>query len=118
VRVRTRKSITVTAKEAASPGDLHVVKLAHLTRCTSAAQTASAKPAYRQSVELVQRALSEHPAVRLRNVERGVFNTQTRSALAAFQRYHGVANATGNLTVQSLTALAASQTPQRFTVSD
>lgn len=115
--VRTRKTKRLPAADA-QPSTLHIVKAAHLNRCTSAAQAASAKPEHRKSVELVQVALAEHPAVQLRNAERGVFNGQTRSALAAFQRYHGMANATGALDLQTLEALAASQVPQTFTASE
>ena len=116
-RLRTRKSFKVTTA-ADSAATLHIVRISHLNRCTSAAQAASAKPEFRKSVELVQLALAEHPAVQLRNAERGVFNTQTKAALAAFQRYHGVSNATGAPDIQSLEALAASQSPERFTVAE
>ena len=115
--VRTRKTLKrVPAAEAAAT--LHIVKIAHLNRCTSAAQAASAKPEYRKSVELLQVALAEHPAVQLRNAERGVYNSQTRAAIGAFQRYHGVANATGVLDLKTLEALAASQSPRTFTASE
>ena len=114
VRPRTRKSTAAAEADAT----LHIVKAAHLNRCTSAAQAASAKPEYRKSVELIQVALAEHPAVRLRNAERGVFNSQTRAAIAAFQRYHGLANATGTLDLKTLEGLAASQHPQTFTASE
>ena len=118
--VRTRKTKRVTVSEAADaqPSTLHIVKPAHLNRCTSATQAASAKPEFRKSVELVQLALAEHPAVQLRNAERGVFNGQTRAALAAFQRYHGLANATGTLDLKTLEALSASQNPRTFTAAE
>ena len=115
--VRTRKTPRVAAA-AETDATLHIVKIAQLNRCTSAAQAASAKPEFRKSVELVQVALAEHPAVRLRNAERGVFNAQTRAAVAAFQRYHGLSNATGALDLKTLEALAASQSPRTFTASE
>lgn len=114
-RPKTRTRKTYPTDETAA---LHIIKVPHLTRCTSAAQAASANPEFRKSVELLQVALAEHPAVQLRNAERGVFNTQTRAALAAFQRYHGVSNATGTPDIQSLEALAASQYPHTFRVAE
>jgi hypothetical protein len=71
------------------PTDAPTVRPAHLERCSSAKKTASAKGAYRLSTELVQLALSEHPACKLRNADRFVFNGLTRSALASFQRFNG-----------------------------
>ena len=116
--VRTRKTKRNVRADLAESSTLHIVKIAHLNRCTSAAQAASAKPEYRKSVELVQLALAEHPAVQLRNAERGVYNSQTRAAIGAFQRYHGLANATGVLDLKTLEALAASQSPRTFTASE
>lgn len=116
--VRTRKTFKRSGPGTEALPTLHIVKPAHLNRCTSTATAASAKPEYRKSVELVQVALADHPAVQLRNAERGVFNAQTRSALAAFQRYHGVANATGALDLKTLEALAASQSPRTFTAAE
>lgn len=69
--------------------DAPTVRPAHLERCSSAKKVASAKPAYRLSTELVQLALAEHPACKLRNADRHVFNGVTRSALASFQRFNG-----------------------------
>lgn len=71
------------------PTDAPTVRPAHLERCSSAKKTASAKSAYRHSTELVQLALAEHPACKLRNADRFVFNGVTRSALASFQRFNG-----------------------------
>lgn len=64
------------------------VRTAYLDRCVPGkAQTA--KPEFRKAVEAVQVALSNHPGVQLRNVDRGVYNGQTRAAIAAFQRLQG-----------------------------
>jgi hypothetical protein len=90
--VRIPKKIfykTENGETVLTPTDAHTVRPAHLERCSSAKKTASAKSAYRQSTELVQLALAEHPACKLRNADRFVFNGVTRSALASFQRFCG-----------------------------
>lgn len=108
------KYIKSPVAEEVSPGDLtatlHIVRPAHLERCSSASKTSTAKPAYRKSTELVQLALSQHPASNLRNADRQVFNGKTASALAAFQRFQGhpAAECTGTPNIRSLTELAAS----------
>lgn len=97
----------------------HIVRPAHLNRCTSTAQAASAKPEFRKSVEVVQLALAAHPGVRLQNADRGVFNGKTRAALAAFQRFSGMAadECNGEPNVRSLLLLSQSPyTPERFEV--
>lgn len=83
------------------------IRTAHFDRCVPGkAQTA--KPEFRKSVELVQLALSEHPGVRLQNADRGVYDRQTRSAIAAFQRLEGFKpeECTGQANVKTLEALA------------
>lgn len=69
--------------------DAHVVRPSHIDRCNGAKQAATAKPEFRTSTELVQVALANHPAVRLQNANRGVFDAHMRSAIAAFQRAQG-----------------------------
>lgn len=84
------------------------VRPAALTRCSSPAQAASAKPDIRKQVETVQLALAAHPAVQLRNANRGVYDAKTRSAAAAFQRFTGKRpeECTGWLTVEDLEQLS------------
>lgn len=97
----------------------HIVRPAHLERCINRDKAASAKPEFRKSTELVQLALAAHPASRLQNADRGVFNAKTRAALAAFQRFNGlpVTECTGKPTVDTLDLLASSPyTVQRFDV--
>ena len=82
------------------------IRTAHFDRCVPGkAQTA--KPEFRKSVELVQIALAAHPGVRLQNADRGVYDRQTRSAIAAFQRLQGfpAAECTGQANVKTLEAL-------------
>lgn len=88
---------------------LHIIKPAHLNRCATAATSMTAKPEFRRSVELVQLALASHPGVQLQNADRGVFNSKTTAALAAFKRISGAAPAAcnGEPNVESLAALAA-----------
>lgn len=96
-------------REEATPTS-HIVRPAHLERCSSSSKTATAKPAYRKSTELVQLALSQHPASNLRNADRQVYNNLTASAMAAFQRFQGhpASECLGYPNVRSLTELAAS----------
>lgn len=99
----------------------HIVRPAHLERCITREKAASAKPEFRKSVETVQLALAAHPAVRLQNADRGVFNAKTRAALAAFQRFSGipVTECNGKPTVFSLELLSQSPyTPERFDVDN
>lgn len=102
-----RDENTAAARAAATS---HIVRPAHLNRCTSTAQAASAKPEFRKSVELVQLALAAHPSAKLQNADRGVFNGKTRAALAAFQRFSGMsaAECDGEPNVRSLQLLAQS----------
>jgi hypothetical protein len=88
---------------------LHIIKPAHLNRCATASTAATAKPEFRKSVELVQLALAAHPGVQLQNADRGVFNSKTAAALAAFKRVAGYkpAACTTEANVESLAALAA-----------
>jgi peptidoglycan hydrolase-like protein with peptidoglycan-binding domain len=91
-----------------------------LERCTSREKAASAKQEFRKSVETVQLALASHQGVRLQNADRGVFNSKTRAALAAFQRFSGLPSSecNGLPTVMTLELLAASPyTVERFDVS-
>lgn len=97
----------------------HIVRPAHLERCLTRDKAASAKPEYRKSVETVQLALAAHPACKLQNADRGVFNAKTRAALAAFQRFSGipVSECDGKPTAQTLELLAQSPyTVEGFTV--
>jgi hypothetical protein len=98
----------------------HIVRPSHLERCTSREKAASAKQEFRKSVETVQLALASHQGVRLQNADRGVFNSKTRAALAAFQRFSGLPSSecNGLPTVMTLELLAASPyTVERFDVS-
>lgn len=92
------------------PGNAHIVRPAHLERCSSPPKTASAKPEYRRSTELVQLALAEHPATKLRNATRYTFNGVTRSALASFQRFlgHPADECNGSPNVRTLEQLSLS----------
>jgi hypothetical protein len=98
---------------------VHIVRPAHLERCTTQHKSASADPTIRRSVELVQLALASHPNVRLENADRAVFNGKTRSALASFQRFLGLppSLASGKPDAKSLLELANSpSTVHRFGV--
>ena len=103
-----RKEELSRSKEPAATS--HIVRPAHLERCITRDKAASAKPEFRKSVETVQLALASHPAVRLQNADRGVFNAKTRAALAAFQRFSGipVTESNGKPTVRTLELLADS----------
>ena len=82
------------------------IRTAHFSRCVPGkAQTA--KPEFRRSVETVQLALAAHPGVQLQNADRGVFDRQTRSAIAAFQRLQGFRpdECTGEPNIKTLAAL-------------
>ena len=87
--VRIPKRFLQNGETVYPPGDAPTVRPAHLERCSSAQKTASAKPEHRLSTELIQLALAEHPASRLRDADRFIFNGLTRSALASFQRFMG-----------------------------
>lgn len=103
------------------PSTSHIIKPAHLNRCASTQQASTASPEFRKSVEIVQLALAAHPAVRLQNADRGVFNGKTRAAFAAYERFTGTRaeEATGNPNVKSLAALAAEpSTPIKFSAQD
>lgn len=88
--------------------NLVTVRPAQLTRCLTQQQAASAKPEIRRAVEAVQIALATHPAVKLRNATRGVYDSKTRSAAAAFQRFTGKRpeECTGMLSTEDLQLLA------------
>lgn len=88
----------------------HIVRPAHLERCSSREKAASANPEFRKSVETVQLALAAHPASRLQNADRAVFNSKSRAALAAFQRFSGlpITECNGKPTVSTLELLASS----------
>lgn len=119
IRIPNRYLGPNTEGHALQPSTSHIVRPAHINRCTSSAQAASAKPEIRKSVELVQLALAAHPAAKLQNADRGVFNGKTRSALAAFQRFSGLPSAEcdGEPNVRSLQLLSQSPyTPERFNV--
>jgi hypothetical protein len=99
--------------------DAPTVRPAHLERCSSSKKSASAKHAYRLSTELVQLALAEHPACKLRNADRYVFNGVTRSALASFQRFNGFLSheCDGNPNPRTLEKLSMSPyTTRKFSV--
>jgi hypothetical protein len=95
-----------------SEKELVTVKPAYITRCTSAQQAASARPELRRAVEAVQIALAAHPAVRLRDANRGVFDLKTRRAYAAFERFIGMQpqDCIGTPTVQTLELLSEKST--------
>lgn len=95
-----------------SEKELVTVKPAYITRCTTSQQAASARPEIRRAVEAVQIALAAHPAVRLRDANRGVFDNKTRSAYAAFERFIGMRpeDCKGTPTVESLEALSEKST--------
>jgi hypothetical protein len=95
-----------------SEKELVIVRPAYLTKLTTVQQAASAKLELRRAVEAVQLALSVHPAVRLQNADRGIFNAKTRSAYAAFQRSLGLPadNCNGLPTLETLRALSNNST--------
>lgn len=126
VLIFARPAKTLTQRRAASaiasnieslPGSGSEIRIAHLTKCQNPSSAAEAGPKIQKSVELVQLALAVHPAVQLRNADRGVFNMKTRRALAAFQRFNGAINPDGTPDVPTLRALAA-ETGDLFTVGD
>lgn len=90
-----------------SDSSVSTVRPAHFARCIPG-KVQTAKPEFRKSVETVQLALAAHPGVRLQNADRGVFDRQTRSAIAAFQRLQGFApsECTGEPNIKTLQALA------------
>lgn len=93
------------------------IRVSHLTKCSTSASAAQAGPKIQKSVELVQLALAAHPAVKLQNADRGVFNLKTRRALSAFQRYNGALNPDGTPDVNTLRTLSA-QTGDLFQVGE
>lgn len=98
----------------------HIVRPSHLERCGSIQKASTARPEYRKSTEIVQLALAEHPAARLNNADRYVFNGKVQAALAAFQRFIGLPEdaCTGLPDVFTLEALSASPyTTNKFNVS-
>lgn len=102
-----RAAASAIANMRSLPGsDRPVIRVSHLTKCQTASSAASAGPKIQKSVELVQLALAVHPAVKLENADRGVFNLKTRRALSAFQRYSGWVNPDGTPDVNTLRALA------------
>jgi len=99
--------------------NVHIVRPAHLDRCSSPQKTASAKPDHRTSTELVQLALAEHPCAKLKDADRYTFNGVTRSALASFQRFmgHPADQCDGSPNVRTLEELSISPyTTRKFTV--
>lgn len=84
------------------------IRTAHFDRCVPG-KVQTAKPEFRKSVETVQLALANHPGIQLRNANRGVYDAQTRSALAAFQRLQGFpeSECSGQANIKTLRALAA-----------
>ena len=92
------------------------IRSAHFDRCVPG-KAATAKPEFRKSVETVQLALAQHPGVQLQNANRGVYDAQTKAAIAAFQRLQGfsVEDCAGQANFKTLTALAAFG---KFTVQD
>jgi len=96
----------ITGSGSGSKSTLHIVRPSHLIRAQDRRSAASASPNVRKSVELIQLALGAHPAVMLNNADRGIFNLKTRAALAAFQRYIGYLNPTGEPDLRTLQELA------------
>lgn len=92
------------------------VVTAHLSRCDTAAKSASATAAQRLSVETVQLALAE--TVGLREADRAVFNHKTVAALAAFQRSIGYINPTGTPDVRTLIELNNRSLTVNFSCKD
>ena len=118
--IRIPKKFFAARTAAKTAATSHIVRPAHLERCTSRDKAASAKPEFRKSVETVQLALAAHPGVRLQNADRGVFNAKTRAALAAFQRFNGlpISECNGLPTVRTLELLTESPyTVERFDVA-
>lgn len=107
VRINNKNKIIKVLKDPAKQKESITVRPAALTRCATSQQAASAKPELRREVETVQLALAAHPYIRLRNANRGVYDSKTRSAVAAFQRFVGrrPEECTGWLTVEDLEAL-------------
>lgn len=98
---------------------MHIVRPAHLDRCSSPQKTASAKPEHKTSTELVQLALAVHPCAKLKDADRYTFNGVTRSALASFQRFmgHPADQCDGSPNVRTLEELSISPyTSRKFTV--
>lgn len=113
IRVPNRNERTESLKRLAKQKEnLITVRPAQLTRCLTQQQAASAKAEVRRAVETVQLALAAHPAVKLRNANRGVYDSKTRSAAAAFQRFIGKRpeECTGMLTVADLQLLSEKET--------
>lgn len=108
VRIPAKFFSAATAAQHAATS--HIVRPAHLERCITREKAASAKPEFRKSTELVQLALASHPACKLQNADRSVFNGKCRAALAAFQRFNGFTpeQCTGKPDVRTLQLLAES----------
>lgn len=98
--------------------DLPVIRPGQLLKCLNAASAASAGSKIKDNVALVQIALADHPAVQLKNADRGVFNLKTRRALSAFQRHMGRINPDGTPDLETLQALAASAKRPTFTADE
>ena len=113
VRVDTRKKLS---KQVVSEKELITVRPAALIRCSTAQQSASARPELRKGIEAVQIALAAHPAVKLQNANRGVYDSKTRSAAAAFQRFLGKMpkDCTGMLTFEDLEELSKHKNQELF----
>jgi hypothetical protein len=107
-----KKKLEQRTSPVPSEKELVTVKPAYITRCTSVQQAASARPELRRAVEAVQIALAAHPAVRLRDANRGVFDLKTRRAYAAFERFTGIRaqDCNGTPTVETLELLSEKST--------
>ena len=101
-----------------SSTELPIIHPGQLLKCLSVTSAASAGSKIRDNVALVQIALADHPAVQLKNADRGVFNLKTRRALSAFQRHMGRINPDGSPDLETLRALAASQKTPTFTAEE
>lgn len=101
-----------TLNSTVSEKELPTVRPAYLTKLTTVQQAASATADIRRAVEAVQLALAAHPAVRLQNADRAVFNLKSRSAYAAFQRHLGLSpeKCNGLPTVETLQELSNNST--------
>ena len=103
---RTTGKPRTTGSSGGGRSTLHIVRPSHLIRAQDRRAASTASPGVRKSVELIQLALGAHPAVMLNNADRGIFNLKTRAALAAFQRYIGYLNPTGEPDLRTLQELA------------
>lgn len=97
------------------PGSgIPVIHPGQLLKCLSANSAAAAGPKNREAVEIIQIALSQHPGVKLKNADRGIFNLKSRRALSAFQRFNGRINPDGLPDVETLEQLARTCNPPLF----